>query len=68
MDIDNVSSINEKEVMDFYGLKGGFGKLSLRFKILKSVFLKRVWPQLGLQKVPGAKNWRTFNRAVRSRT
>ena len=41
MDIDNVSSINEKEVMDFYGLKGGFGKLSLRFKILKSWFLHK---------------------------
>ena len=41
MDIDNVSSINEKEVMDFYGLEGGFGKLILRSKILKSWLLHK---------------------------
>ena len=41
MEHDNVSSINEKEVMDFYGLKGGFGKLQLRSKILRSWFLHK---------------------------
>ena len=41
MDGDNVSSINEKEVMDFYGLEGGFGKLILRSKILKSWLLHK---------------------------
>ena len=41
MKYDNVSSINEKEVMDFYGLKGSFGKLSLRLKILRSWLLHK---------------------------
>ena len=41
MKYDNVSSINEKEVMDFYGLKGRFGKLSLRLKILRSWLLHK---------------------------
>ena len=38
---DNVSSINEKEVMDFYGLKGGFGRIKLRSKILRSWLLHK---------------------------
>ena len=38
---DNVSSINEKEVMDFYGLKGGFGRIKLRSKILHSWLLHK---------------------------
>ena len=41
MEHDNVSSINEKEVMDFYGLKGNLGKLSLRLKILRSWILHK---------------------------
>ena len=41
MEHENVSSINEKEVMDFYGLKGGFGKLQLRSKILRSWVLHK---------------------------
>ncbi|SVC03750.1 uncharacterized protein METZ01_LOCUS256604, partial [marine metagenome] len=27
MDVEDVFSQNEKEIMDFYGLKGSFGKL-----------------------------------------
>jgi len=38
---DDVSSINEKEVMEFYGLKGSLGKLSLRLKILRSWLLHK---------------------------
>ena len=41
MEHDNVSSINEKEVMDFYGLKGNLGKLSLHLKILRSWILHK---------------------------
>ena len=41
MEHDNVSSINEKEVMDFYGLNGSLGKLSLRLKILRSWVLHK---------------------------
>tara|TARA_Y100000996_G_scaffold207131_1_gene162521 strand:+ start:2180 stop:2710 length:531 start_codon:yes stop_codon:yes gene_type:complete len=41
MGYDNVSSINEKEVMDFYGLKGGMGKINLRLKILRSWLLHK---------------------------
>ena len=41
MQHDNVSSINEKEVMDFYGLKGGFGRIKLRSKILRSWLLHK---------------------------
>ena len=41
MEHDNLSSINEKEVMDFYGLKGNLGKLSLRLKILRSWILHK---------------------------
>ena len=41
MEYDNVSSINEKEVMDFYGLKGGMGKINLRLKILRSWLLHK---------------------------
>ena len=41
MEHDNVSSINEKEVMDFYGLNGSLGKLSLRLKILRSWLLHK---------------------------
>ena len=28
MDVEDVFSQNEKEIMDFYGLKGSFGKLN----------------------------------------
>ena len=41
MERDTVSSINEKEVMDFYGLKGTFGRLKLRSKILRSWILHK---------------------------
>jgi len=41
MESENVSSINEKEVMDFYKLKGGLGKLKLRLKILRSWILHK---------------------------
>jgi len=41
MEHDGVSSINEKEVMDFYGLKGSLGKFSLRLKILRSWILHK---------------------------
>ena len=41
MEHDNVSSINEKEVMDFYGLKGNLGKVSLRAKILRTWILHK---------------------------
>ena len=41
MERDTVSSINEKEVMDFYGLKGTFGRLKLRSKILRSWVLHK---------------------------
>ena len=41
MQHDNVSSINEKEVIDFYGLKGGFGRINLRSKILRSWLLHK---------------------------
>ena len=33
--------INEKEVMEFYGLKGSFGRLGLRLKILRSWLLHK---------------------------
>ena len=41
MEHQNVSSINEKEVMNFYGLKGGLGRLKLRSKILRSWILHK---------------------------
>tara|TARA_B110000014_G_scaffold204215_1_gene154389 strand:+ start:272 stop:802 length:531 start_codon:yes stop_codon:yes gene_type:complete len=41
MEKENVSSINEKEVMNFYGLKGSIGKFSLRAKILRSWILHK---------------------------
>ena len=41
MENENVFSINEKEVMDFYGLKGGLGKISLRSKIFRSWLLHK---------------------------
>ena len=41
MEHESVSSINEKEVMDFYGLKGGMGKINLRLKILRSWLLHK---------------------------
>jgi len=41
MEHDNVSSINEKEVMDFYELNGGLGRLKLRLKILRSWILHK---------------------------
>jgi acetyltransferase-like isoleucine patch superfamily enzyme len=37
----NVSSVNEKELMDFYELKGIFGRISLRSKILRSWILHK---------------------------
>ena len=39
-----------------------------RFKIQKYVFLIRFCLFLGLQKVPGAKNWRDLKRKMKSRT
>ena len=41
MDVDDVFSQNEKEIMDFYGLKGSFGKLRIRAKILKTWILHK---------------------------
>ncbi len=41
MEHDNVSSINEKELMDFYGLTGSIGKFKLRSKILRSWLLHK---------------------------
>ena len=41
MEHDNVSSINEKEVMDFYGFTGSLGRLKLRSKILRSWILHK---------------------------
>ena len=41
MENDSISSINEKEVMEFYGLKGSFGRLGLRLKILRSWLLHK---------------------------
>ena len=41
METDSISSINEKEVMDFYELKGSFGRLGLRLKILRSWLLHK---------------------------
>ena len=36
---DDVFKINEKEVMEFYGLSGTLGKLKIKFKFLKSWIL-----------------------------
>jgi len=41
MEDKNIFSINENEVMNFYKLKGGLGKLRLRSKILRSWFLHK---------------------------
>ena len=41
MATDDIFSINEKEVMDFYEFKGFLGKISLRYKILKSWLLHK---------------------------
>ena len=41
MEKEDTSSMNEKEVMDFYGLKGSLGKFSLRSKILRSWILHK---------------------------
>ena len=41
MENNSISSINEKEVMEFYGLKGSFGRLGLRLKILRSWLLHK---------------------------
>ena len=41
MENNSISSINEKEVMEFYGLKGSLGKFSLRLKILRSWILHK---------------------------
>ena len=41
MDMEDVFSQNEKEIMDFYGLKGSFGKLRIRAKILKTWILHK---------------------------
>lgn len=47
MENENVFSINEKEVMDFYGLKGNTGKISLRLKILRTWILhKSAFPSI----------------------
>ena len=36
---EDVFSINEKEIMEFYGLKGSFGKFRLKGKLLRSWIL-----------------------------
>ena len=36
---ENIFSINEKEIMEFYGLKGSFGKFKLKIKFLRSWIL-----------------------------
>ena len=41
MDAEDVFSQNEKEIMDFYDLKGSFGKLRIRAKILKTWILHK---------------------------
>ena len=41
MEHDSISSINEKEVMNFYGLTGSLGRLKLRSKILRSWILHK---------------------------
>ena len=41
MEKEDTSSMNEKEVMDFYGLKGSLGKLILRLKILRTWILHK---------------------------
>ena len=41
MEKKDTSSMNEKEVMDFYGLKGSLGKLILRLKILRTWILHK---------------------------
>jgi acetyltransferase-like isoleucine patch superfamily enzyme len=35
-DSEDATSLNEKELMEYYGYKGGIGKLRLRLKILRS--------------------------------
>ena len=39
--VEDVFSQNEKEVMDFYGLKGSLGKLRIRAKILRTWILHK---------------------------
>ena len=41
MDTEDVFSQNERELMDFYGLKGSLGKLIMRAKILKTWILHK---------------------------
>ena len=41
MDVEDVFSQNEKEIMDFYGLKGSFGQLRIRAKILRTWILHK---------------------------
>lgn len=36
---EDVSSLNEREIMDFYGYKGGFGSFALKWKFLRSWIL-----------------------------
>lgn len=38
-DNDNASSINEKEIMEYYGYSGSFGKFKVRAKFLRSWIL-----------------------------
>jgi len=38
-DIEDAFSLNEKELMDYYGYKGSMGKFQLRLKILRSWIL-----------------------------
>lgn len=38
-DSEDAFSLNEKELMDYYGYKGAMGKIQLRFKILRSWML-----------------------------
>ena len=41
MNVEDVFSQNEKEVMDFYGFKGSLGKLRIRAKVLKTWILHK---------------------------
>lgn len=42
MQKDDVFSINEKEVMEFYGYKGSIGRLKLKLKLLRSWILHSI--------------------------
>ncbi len=42
MQKDDVFSINEKEVLDFYGYKGSIGRLKLKLKLIRSWILHAI--------------------------